>query len=89
MSAPPGTPPDDTVQRSVAAQEDDYYALPPEVADWINTFQKRIPSGWRLVPWTINRAVTLKNSRDEVHHVFTYEYIEDGGAFYLENNQQM
>lgn len=82
-------PSDQTISASLEAQEDRFYALPSYVEVWCKGAEKLIPEGWRLVPWTLNRSMVLKNSRGEVHHVFTYEYIEDGGVFYLVDNDQL
>lgn len=80
-------PSDQALSASHEQQEDGFYKLPYAVDLWVKAAQASLPEGWRLVPWTLNRAVTLKNSRGETHHVFTYEYIIDGGEFYLENNE--
>lgn len=74
-------PHEDDIVRSQRRQADNFYALPDYVETWIKATEPQLPSGWRVVPWTINRCLTVRNSRNQVMKTYTYEAIEDGYEF--------
>lgn len=76
---------EDTV-RSRGTQEDHFFKLPDYVQAFIDTAQKAVPEGWKAVPWTINRCVTIKNSHGKPHQVYSYEAIEQGIEFKLDHS---
>ncbi len=73
------------VQHSQRRQWDAIYELPEKVAYFIKAAKAVVPTGWLVLPWTLNRCVTIKNSRDEVQHTVTYEAIEDDYIFKMED----
>ena len=81
-----GLPTNAETARSRGTQEDHFFKLPDYVQGFIDTAQKDVPEGWKVVPWTINRCVTIKNSHGKVHQVYSYEAIEDGIEFRLDHS---
>lgn len=84
LTLPPDLDPD-TVTRSRKRQQDNVYALPAYVEAFIAATAQALPAGWRCLPWTINRCATIRNSRNEVQFTVTYEAIEDGYTFAMED----
>jgi hypothetical protein len=74
-------PSEDVIERSQRARADSFYMLPEYVQQWIDKTEPQLPEGWRIRPWTINRCVTVRNSRNQVMQTYTYEAIEDGYEF--------
>lgn len=62
--------------RSSQHMADTFYRLPPVVENFIERFNRDAPDGWCAVPWTINRAVTIRD-RTGPHAVIDYGSIED------------
>lgn len=75
------------VKRSRADSHDTFYNRPAYVQKFIDDVATKIPDDWSVKPWTINRAVTVFNSYGAVHHVYSYEAIEDGVEFVLRNDE--
>ena len=73
------------VEKSRRRQWDDIYDRPPKVLYFIKAAQAAVPTGWKVLPWTLNRAVTIRNSHDQVQHTVTYEAIEDGYIFEMKD----
>ena len=73
------------IEKSKRRHWDDIYALPDKVAYFIKAAQAAVPTGWQVLPWTLNRCVTIKNSNDQVQHTVTYEAIEDDYIFKMED----
>ena len=81
-----GLPTDAQTQRSQEAHCDTFFKVPEVIQAWMDESSKSLPEGWRIAPWTINRVVTVFNSKGEVHHLYAYEVIEDGMKFVIRND---
>lgn len=78
-------PPDDVAARSAVQMRDRFYALPGYVETFIEQVEPQLPEGWQCVPWTINACVTIRNSNDLVMQIISYEGIEDGYTWKIED----
>ena len=78
-------PPDDVIARSRKRMQDRFYQLPEYVEKFIEQVEPQLPDGWRIKPWTINRCVTIRNSRNLVMQLISYEGIEDGYTWKIED----
>lgn len=75
MSVQCRLPTQEMVDRSEQRQMDCFYKLPREIECFVDRANNEIPDGYMVVPWTINRAVTLFRGTEAIQ-VLTYENIE-------------
>ena len=69
------------IEYSRRTQQDMVYALPIYVEAWIMGTKQTLPTGWQVLPWTLNRCVTIRNSHNDIMKTITYEGIEGGYTF--------
>lgn len=69
-------PTDDDYVRARENRCDTYYRLPQIVACFIERANNELPDGYRALPWTLNRVVTIFSSNTPIHYL-AYEDIED------------
>jgi len=84
LTQDPGLDPD-TLERSRRLQRDAVYDLPVYVEVFMRKTKAALPRGWRCLPWTLNRCVTVRNSRNDVMRTYSYEAIEDGAVFKMDD----
>ena len=65
-----------TQSTSIKNSRDNYYKLLGYIETFIEEIKPRLPEGFSMEAWTINRAVTLFKG-EEVYKVVSYESIED------------
>jgi len=69
-------PSDSFISYSRVAHSDNFYILPKEIENFIEHARKDLNRDWSILPWTINRAVTLFY-KGAPRIIFSYENIED------------
>lgn len=64
---------------------DDFYTLPQYVEKFIEQVEPQLPEGWHVSPWSLNGCITIRNSNDLIMQVISYEGIQDGYTWKIED----
>ncbi|MCK5307096.1 MAG: hypothetical protein KAJ73_00660 [Zetaproteobacteria bacterium] len=70
-------PGNDIYENAKEDKRDSYYRLPSYVEQFIDQCSPRLPEGYELIPWTINRSISVVRGGEFLFAV-TYNAIEDG-----------